>query len=264
MCLILFAYRSRQDLPLVVAANRDEFFERPTGIAHFWPHQPSLLAGRDLQAGGTWLGITRHGRFAAVTNLRGHPNPALALSQNPPSRGRLTHDFLISTQTGRDYCNTVMANAEYYGGFNLLVFDGEELLYCHNRFGDDKSAIQALAPGVYGLSNGLLNEDWPKVTTGKTQLQNLLDSESVNSESLLKLLHDDQPHPDSLLPDTGVGKDLERTLSPRFIRAGTGGYGTCNSTALIMQSDSISFHERSFYTKPYQSVPTDQDFRFSY
>ena len=239
MCLILFAYRAHPNYPLLVAANRDELFDRPSAQASFWPDAPQLLAGRDLLAGGTWLGITTGGRFAAITNYR-DPN----LRPAPRSRGELTKDFLLSNDTPRQYARGVVERGSDYAGFNLLVGDGEELYYCNNQ----THQSQALEPGIYGLSNHLLNTPWPKVTNGKQRLAQLV-SQRLNSEELLALLADPTVAPDIELPDTGVGLSRERLLSPAFITGDS--YGTCCSTALIVdQHNHVVFHERTFAKEP--------------
>lgn len=242
MCLILLAHRAHPDLPLVIAANRDERYDRPTRPAGFWEDCPRILAGRDLEAGGTWLGMTRQGRFAAVTNVRNGP-PATAA---PRSRGELTRDFLRGNSSPGDYATAIMDRAGDYGGFNLLLGDGDELLYCENF----SKTTQRLSPGVYGLSNHLLDTPWPKVVSGKNRLTELLEqwhsAAQADTGKLLDILTDKTIVEDELLPDTGVGLSLERQLSPIFI-AGEG-YGTVCSTAVVVDRDGqVKFHERSFY-----------------
>jgi uncharacterized protein with NRDE domain len=255
MCLILFAYQHHPNYPLVLAANRDERFDRATRAAQFWPESPQLLAGKDLEAGGTWMGISRHGRFAAVTNFRGHSNAVGKLS-----RGQLCTDFLQRNISSRDYVEQVLKQASQYAGFNLLVYDGKNFLYCNNQ------NLQALSlqPGIYGLSNGLLDAPWPKIEKGKQGLTQILSAANIQSEHLLALLHDDIIADDHRLPATGVGLERERLLSPLFIRAGDQGYGTCNSTAVIIDThQNVLLHERSFYQEPIQAIPNDQQFRFT-
>ena len=260
MCLILFAYQHHSHYPLVLAANRDERFDRPTRAAQFWPEDPNLLAGKDLEAGGTWMGITRGGRFAAVTNFRGHPTVTGVLS-----RGRLCSDFLQSNSSSGAYAEQVIRQADQYAGFNLLVNDGNDFFYCNNH----NNTITPLQPGIYGLSNGLLDVQWPKINKGKQGLANILNHEHVTADNLLTLLRDEQTADDLALPNTGVGLQRERQLSPLFIRVQVihtqaPGYGTCNSTALLIDRDNhVLFKERSFYQPPIQSTPNDQQFSFS-
>ncbi|MEX1032160.1 MAG: NRDE family protein [Cellvibrionaceae bacterium] len=253
MCLILFAHRAHAALPLVVAANRDECYQRPTREAGFWPEEPRLLAGRDLQAGGTWMGITRQGRFAAVTNFRDGESTGNASR----SRGELTRDFLLGESKPLDYAHQVLEIAHEYAGFNLLVGDTDDLVYCENL----GNTLRQIPPGVYGLSNHLLDSPWPKVVRGKNRLTTLLknwrSSGQADSRQLLNLLTDNSIADDLHLPDTGVGLALERCLSPIFIEAD--GYGTCSSTVIAVDREQqVKFHERSFY------FPTPRDVVFQF
>lgn len=268
MCLILFAYQHHSSFPLVLAANRDEYFERATRAAEFWPdslrgqsspQSAQILAGRDLVAGGTWMGITRTGRIAAVTNFRGPTQIKGNLS-----RGQLCADFLQSDISSRAYAQQVLTQSSQYAGFNLLVFDGRDFIYCSNQnTSSQNQRFEELTPGIYGLSNGTLDAPWPKIEKGKQGLKDILTTPHIQSEQLLTLLHDDEIAQDQQLPDTGVGLERERLLSPLFIRAGAGGYGTCNSTALLIdQNGLVNFHERSFYQAPRQASPTDKQFQF--
>lgn len=263
MCLILFAYRVHPDYPLIVAANRDEFFERPSQAAHFWEDENDLLAGRDLQAQGTWMGINRQGRFAAVTNFR---QGGVALDK-PGSRGDLTRNFLISdAPTGPlasdTYLNQVADNADHYNGFNLLTGTINSSGYRLGYLSHQGHKILDLPPGIYGLSNALLDTPWPKVQQGKSALASLLASRlSVDTlaERLLEPLADRQTASDDLLPSTGVGIEFERLLSSRFISSPS--YGTRTSTALIINRDSqVSFLERSFNAE--REVINEADFNF--
>jgi uncharacterized protein with NRDE domain len=236
MCLILFAHRAHADYRLVVAANRDEWFGRATASAGFWPDAPDVFAGRDLAANGTWLGVTRTGRFAALTNFR---DPAGQRS-DAPSRGALVSGFLTSGAAPAEYLEALRPDAARYNGFSLLVGDADALFYFSNREG----AARELPPGVYGLSNSLLDVPWPKVRRGKARLGERLNGR-VSAESLLEFLDDTGEAPEEELPRTGVGAERERQLSPLRIRAG--GYGTRSSTALLVSSDgAVSFVERSF------------------
>jgi uncharacterized protein with NRDE domain len=236
VCLILLGWRVHDDYPLVVAANRDEYFARPALPAAFWPDAPALLGGRDREAGGTWLGVTRGGRFAALTNFR---DPA---RQRPglPSRGRLTVDFLNGSGRPMAYLQELSARGRAFNGFNLLVGDGRQLCCYSNVSG----APHALPPGIYGLSNHLLDTPWPKVAAAKTRLRAALDG-LPDLAALLALLRDDGIHPDRQLPDTGVGADWERLLSAAFVRAP--GYGTRCSTVLLRRRDGrITFDETTW------------------
>jgi len=235
MCLILIALGAHAEFPLVIAANRDEYYQRPTARAAFWQDHPQILAGRDLECMGTWLGVTRGGRFAALTNFR-DPRER---KTDAPSRGLLVSDFLMSGEEPRAYLEEVSTQAQRYNGFNLLVGDVDRVFYFSSR----ESQVQELSPGVHGLSNHLLDTPWPKVARGKQRLQAALAGEP-NAETLLDLLHDREPAPDGELPDTGLGADLERVLSPALIVSPK--YGTRASTAVLFGSDgSVSFSERT-------------------
>lgn len=226
MCLILVAWQAHPDYPLVVAANRDEFFARATSPAAFWPETPDILAGRDLQAGGTWMGVTREGRFAALTNFR---DPA-SQRDDAASRGTLVADFLHRRQTAAEYLEDVSRRGGDYNGFNLLVGDGTRLAWFSNI--DGKPA--QLPPGIYGVCNHLLDTPWPKVKAAKSALHAAL-AQLPDESGLFRLLRDDSVHPDDALPRTGVSLEWERLLSAAFVKAP--GYGTRSSTVLAVAKD---------------------------
>ena len=235
MCLILLAQGAHPDYLLVVAANRDEYYERPTAKAAFWQDHPHILAGRDLECMGTWLGITRAGRFAALTNFR-DPRER---KTDAPSRGQLVSNFLVSEQEPREYLEEVAKLAPRYNGFNLLAGDINGVFYFSSRAG----SVQKLSPGVHGLSNHLLDTPWPKVARGKQRLQAAL-ADTPSAEALLDLLHDREPAAEGELPDTGIGAELERVLSPALIVSPQ--YGTRASTAVLFGRDGgVSFSERT-------------------
>lgn len=228
MCLIALAYRTHPRWPLIVAANRDEFKDRPTERAHFWPDAPEVFAGRDLRAGGTWMGITRRGRFAAITNYRDLRIDFPA----GPSRGLLVREAL---EHGIDIRNT-----KAYAGFNLLYGTMDNLRYHNNIEGRD----EAVTPGIHGLSNAFLDTPWPKVVRAKQRLEALLDlPESDLVKGLFALLADDAKAPDDLLPDTGLPLGSERAASSIFI-AGEG-YGTrCSTVVLVDKLGNVYIEER--------------------
>lgn len=255
MCLILFAFEHHPDFPLIVASNRDEFYQRPTELGHFWPDAPQLFAGRDREAGGTWMGVTKDGRFAAVTNFRerisstADDSDSNSSASDPQqatlSRGELTRQFLVGNATPYDYLEQIDANHQRYAGFNLLVGSlgagKPPTLYCYSN---RQRQINRLGPGLYGLSNGLLDESWPKVDGGKRALADIL-SHSSDPATLLPVLLDPTAAADDQLPDTGVDKNTERLLSSRFIRSEL--YGT--RTATIVRIDKqrrIDWLEQSF------------------
>ncbi len=238
MCLILLAWDSHPDYSLIVAANRDEFYERPTAPAAFWADAPAVLGGRDLQAGGTWLGIDRRGRIAAVTNYRQGQRETATTH----SRGRLVSDFLTMEIPPGDYLKHVEREADRFNGFNLMVGDTRELLYFSNREGRQRT----LKPGIYGLSNHLLDSPWPKVTSGKSALGALVQRGGPGlTAELFALLSDRRQAADELLPETGIGHEWERLLSAAFISSEE--YGTRSSTVVLVGRDGwVDFTERSF------------------
>jgi len=238
MCLILLSIDTQADAPLIVAANRDEYYERPTSPLAFWREAPHVLAGRDLRGGGTWLGVTRTGRIAALTNYR---DPS-AIMENAPSRGLLVGKFLEGTESAQNYLKRIRTDAHRYNPFNLLVGDRSGLYYHSNRNGE----IRRLGSGIFGLSNHLLDNAWPKVRKGKDALETLIKSQArVLPEDIFGILTDRSFPPVGLLPDTGVGPEWERLLSPVFITSPI--YGTRSATVLIVnRSGRLTIAERTF------------------
>lgn len=246
MCLIAFAYDAHPKYRLIMAANRDEFYGRPTAPAHFWEDHPKVLAGRDLEKMGTWMGVTKGGRFAAITNYR-DPSEEMPDAR---SRGTLVSDYLTSNELPGEYLAKVKAEKDKYNGFNLILGDRSSIYY----FSNQADTIQELSPGIYGLSNAALDTPWPKVTKSKKRLSECMSQESVSSDCLFDLLADDKRADDQILPETGVGTELERILSSVFIQ--TEGYGTRASTALMIDRDNhVFFKERSFSSG--QQKPSD-------
>ena len=264
MCLMVFAWRSHPEYPLVLAANRDEFYTRRTRPAAWWGNAVSVLAGHDEEAGGTWLGITRRGRFAALTNVRAPSE------RNPhaPSRGTLVLSALQSPESTARWIDSNAARLGAYNGFNLLLGDvgpvggGESdaephLDYITNRNG---SAPGTLAPGVYGMSNAALDTPWPKVTRAVTRFACSIASR-VDFEMLLRLLENRELARDSELPSTGVPYEWERALSSIQIRAN--GYGTRASTVITVRNDGLTtFFERTYDTTDPQRF-ADRHYEFT-
>ena len=247
MCLILVAVRVHPSFKLILAANRDECYDRPTAKAAFWPEFPELLAGKDLCAGGTWVGITTGGRIAAVTNYR---DPSFN-SSDAPSRGTLVSEFLIGQQHPREYLERLNQKADIYNGFSLIVGEKEVLYVYSNR---DKR-VRNLSAGIYGLSNHLLDTPWPKVVRGKETLERLLsDRTDPNTDAIFEILENRSIPNDRHLPDTGVGLRWERILSPIFVSSPT--YGTRSSNIILIDlEDHVTFAERTFNSK----LPPDSE-----
>lgn len=240
MCLVLFSWQQYADYPLIVAANRDELYARPTQAAHFWEQEPELFAGQDLRAGGTWMGVTKTGRFAAVTNFREAAEPPA----DAISRGELCTQFLASKLTPEQYLAELDEKSSRYAGFNLLLgtLGGTtpSLGYYSNR----QRQITRVSAGIHGLSNGLLNSPWPKVDRGKQALASQLEH-SLDPEALLSVLTNTDRPADALLPNTGVGLEKERLLSSRFIQSDS--YGTRNCTIIRMnQQGQTEWLEQGF------------------
>ena len=229
MCLVLFALDAHPTLPLVVLANRDEFYARPTAASSWWPEHPNLLAGRDLKSGGTWMGVTRSGRWTAVTNVR---DPA-SVREDARSRGDLTRRFLTSTAPPQAYAETVSRQLDDYNGFNLLVGDLDSVWFVSTR----EPAPKRLGPGVYGLSNDTLDTPWPKVRRGRRELATLLRHRQLDRDAAFDLLAHAEPAPDDELPETGVGLAWERVLSPAYVELAD--YGTRTRTVLTRSLDGV-------------------------
>jgi uncharacterized protein with NRDE domain len=248
MCLILTAWLAHPDYPLVIAANRDEYHAREAAPAQWWtaashptePHptepHPNILAGRDLSAGGTWLGLTRDGRFAALTNFR-DPERVKA---GAPSRGAIVPATLAAAAPVSAQLQAIAGDGARYNGFNLLFGDRDELAVYESAIGRGR----LLAPGVYGLSNHLLDTPWPKVVSAKAGLGQAL-SQLPDETALLQLLRDDRKADDDQLPRTGVNVEWERLLSSAFIRSED--YGTrCSTLVLIDRHGGAHFTERTW------------------
>ncbi len=237
MCLLVFQNDAHPEYSLIFGGNRDEFYERPTAPADYWDDAPHVLAGRDLKAGGTWMGITRNGYWGVVTNIRDdHPR-----RNDARSRGTLVADYLREEPAPRAYLDRIAAEADQYNGFNLLLGTPNALYYLSNREG----TVQAVESGLHGLSNDRLDTPWPKVRRAKEGLQVRIEKDEVTSDSLLDLLDDRRPAPDDQLPETGFGKERERMLSPIFIDGEN--YGTRASTVLLIdRAGHVTFAERTF------------------
>ena len=236
MCLIVIAWQIHPEYPLIVTANRDEYYQRPTATAQQWKSPSDILAGRDLQAGGTWLGVTQGGKFAAVTNYREGVEQT-----TPKSRGDLTTGFLKDNLDAGQHAEKVIEAGDQYNGFNLLLGEDNQLIYCSNRH----SEIQRLSPGIYTLSNELLDSPWPKAIHAKEVLTPLLKKTPINIDEIINCLHRRDPFPDEHLPDTGIGIEMERMLSPPFIVSKD--YGTrCTTVVLKDRKGNTHFVEQNY------------------
>ncbi len=237
MCLIFLSFRQHPKYKFILAANRDEFYKRRTAPADFWSDFPYILGGRDLEANGTWLGMTRSGRISLITNYRdpAHINP------HAPSRGRLVSDFLELGKSEHDYLTQIEQSNGKYNGFNLLAGTVDGLSYLSNY----ANGIKVLGSGLYGLSNHLLDTPWPKVVRGKERIQPILEKPTVDPDVLFEFLYDTQQSNDKLLPDTGIGLERERALSSMFIK--TPNYGSrCSTVVLVDHANHVLFAERVY------------------
>ncbi|MDK2778113.1 MAG: NRDE family protein [Pseudomonadota bacterium] len=235
MCLIVFDWQPGQPRWLTLAANRDEFWQRPARPLHRWQDDADIIAGRDLEQGGTWLGITGQGRFAALTNIRA---PG-AGPQNPRSRGHLVADYLRATSHPEQWAATLRQSAADYAPFNLLAGDRHSLIYISNY---PQLRCETVTPGVHSLSNAWLDTPWPKSRLAEQQLQHWLREPA--EQTLPSLLSRRQPFADEQLPSTGVPAEWERMLSAQFIVSPA--YGTRCSTALTGTAGQLTVHEISW------------------
>lgn len=239
MCLIVFAWQVVPGMPLIVAANRDEFYERPTLPATWWDDHPQVYAGRDLRGGGTWIGITRNARFAALTNIRAPSEKR----EDAPTRGSLVANYLTGNASGQEYIAEIARGADRFNGFNLLVGDGKELIWFSNAKKEDPRNGKPLTPGVYGLSNDTLDVPWPKVVRTKAQFASLL-CQGAPADAFFEMLTDTTRASDCRLPKTGISMEMERLLSSVMIESPE--YGTRTSTVVQIRADNVAMlSERS-------------------
>lgn len=237
MCLIFLSVNNHPTYKLVIAANRDEFYQRRTAPANYWHDNPTILGGRDLEAQGTWMAMTTSGKLGMITNYRDLSN----INPSAPSRGQLVSEFLSRPDKPDEYLKTIHETASTYNGFNLVVGNQDKLFYYSNY----QSKIIPLASGFFGLSNHLLDTPWPKVSRGKSKLEPLLLQEVIDPASLFEILKDEQIAPDNELPKTGLELARERALSAMFIK--TPNYGSrCSTVILIDKENNVRFIERVF------------------
>ena len=253
MCLLVIAWKAHPRYRLILAGNRDEFHERPAAPLGWWQDDPRILGGRDLKAGGTWLGVARSGRYGVVTNYRDLQAPV----EGAPSRGGLVPRFLTGATSPKEFLDDLRGAAPRYSGFNLLVGGTRALYYYSNR---GPGAPSALAPGIYGLSNHLLDTPWPKLARTRERFGALLAETDVPAEELFSMLGDRTPAPDSELPSTGLPVDMERTVSAPFIINER--YGTrCSSVLLVERNGRTVLLERRFDAPGVQTGTSRFEFR---
>lgn len=255
MCLIVLSYNDHPGYRLILAANRDEFYDRPTLALSRWDDLPDVYAGRDIRGRGTWMGVSRSGRIAAITNYR---DPA-SVKAEAPSRGLLVSRFLSGSESPESYLSQLETSGHRYNGFNLIAGDQTGLWYVSNMSG----GVRKLEPGLHGLSNHLLDTLWPKVRTAKAALRDLLQpGESPDLEKLIEVLQDRTVAADPDLPNTGVGMEKERMLSSIFITSAD--YGTRSSSVLtIDDAGAVKFWERTYdVNNPGQMVSDTQRVEF--
>jgi uncharacterized protein with NRDE domain len=251
VCILFVAVQQHKDYPLIIAANRDEFFKRQTASSRFWPDSPHILAGRDLEAGGSWMGINQQGFLAALTNIRDPQQ----INPQARTRGELVSHYL--QRPSKDYQQQLENSRQHYNGYNLLYGHWQNLAVYNNQL----NSLERLRPGYYGLSNANLNSPWPKVNKGVKQLQAYCQNgHNIESSKLFELLLDNQQAPDYRLPKTGVPLDWERRLSAIFITGQD--YGTRSSTVLkIDHNQQVYWRERS-YSNDAQCI-SEQSYQFS-
>ena len=238
MCLLLIAWKTHPRYRLILAGNRDEFHDRPAAPLNWWQDDPRILAGRDLKANGTWLGVARSGRFGVVTNYRDLQAPI----EGAPSRGNLVPRFLTGATSPKEFLDDLRGAAMRYSGLNLLVGGSRARYYFSNR---GAKAPTALAPGVYGLSNHLLNTPWPKLARTRANFTRLLEEQDVTIDALFAVLADREQAPADGLPATGLPADWERVVSAPFIVNER--YGTrCSSVLMVERNGRTILHERRF------------------
>ena len=236
MCLIILALNKHPDYKLVLAANRDEFFERPTLKADFWEENQEILGGKDIKSGGTWLGITKNGRFIAITNYR---DPNIERS-DAISRGELSKQYLTTDININDFLSQISKKKDQYNGFNLLLSeDGLDSIYYYSNITDQAVKID---DGIHGLSNHLLNTPWPKVIFGKNALADIINSSPIDQDNIMEMLKNNDEAMGNSLPNTGISYELEKKLSPVFISMK--GYGTrCSTVIFVDRTNKVSFFE---------------------
>lgn len=237
MCLIIFSYNSHNKYKLIFCANRDEFFNRPTENMHFWPENPDILAGRDLLGGGTWLGISKKRKIAALTNFR----ELIDKPVEKPSRGKIVKYFLCQNKNTTDFFKYLKRTKNEFNFYNLIFGNINELYYYSNK--TDNTIL--LENGIYGISNAFLDTPWQKIVRGKEIFKDIISNDNFSYKDLFWLLTDDKKAEDDMLPNTGYPKAYERELSSIFVKMGE--YGTRSSTVILIDySNNVNVYERCY------------------
>ena len=240
MCLINFNIGSHDKYKMIIAANRDEFYSRPTAPVHYWEDHPNILGGRDLKAQGTWLAVSKSGKISALTNIR---TPEEMTAEAKKSRGELVVNYLLSKKSPKEYLTALAGHSSDYAGFNLLTGTPDELYYMNNY----DNNISRVTDGTHGLSNEYLDTPWPKVVIGKEQLDKVISEDDIDIDALFSLLRIDTKAADDVVQQTGVDAGLEKKLSPLFIDIPDFDYGTrCSTVVLVDRQNNITLIERTF------------------
>lgn len=254
MCLIGIAWKSHTRHELVLAANRDEFHQRPSAGAAPWKDHPDIFGGRDLTAQGSWLAVSTRKRLAAVTNVRRMVPP----EPRAPSRGKLVADFLAGTASAQDYAQSLAEDSGNYSGYNLLLYDGAELLFVTNN---PEFRVEPVTPGIHVVSNATLDTPWPKAQRLRTALEKWTADNWETFTPLFAALGDRKPAGDAELPSTGMGRSLEKLLSSPFIVSPN--YGTRCSTIVTLGMGKVDFAEKRFEPGGVESGRTEKQLPLS-
>ncbi|GLQ33151.1 NRDE family protein [Litoribrevibacter albus] len=239
MCLVALAYKVHPEYPLVAVANRDEYHHRQAHPAHWWPDAPSVVAGKDLSAGGSWMASDHHGRLICLTNVRMGRAPQ---AEQALSRGKIVSDYIVQNIPAEQYLKQLSDRCHLFNPFNLLIYESGKLFYCNSL----NRGFLSLPPGLYGLSNAFLDTPWPKVQAVKSHLQHAIIEDQINPDTLTNTLSDRTPYAHELLPDTGIPKEMEHILSSAFIVSPT--YGTrCTSVFWQDQKSKCYFRESNWF-----------------
>lgn len=240
MCLIVFSFKQHRTYPVILAGNRDEFYSREAWQAHFWDTAPPMLAGKDLRAGGTWLGVNLKGEFGAITNYRDLNNPM----SGKRTRGEIIPEFLTQDGSRKNRLTKLQMKYPAYSGFNLLAGNADQLFYLNNI----NRKFQSVAPGIHGISNAFLDIPWPKVEKAMSAFKDAVQPNDIDREAMFQLLQNSDTFPLEELPDTGLSQEMEKAVSPIFIN--TDDYGTrCSSLLTIDNDGQVRFTEKTYYNK---------------